>query len=44
MNIANIALAFPSTLHRRSQYLSDKVSVTSVSQYVVSSMSFAMYL
>lgn len=33
--VAKIALAFPSTLHQRSQYLKEKLSVASVCHYVV---------
>ena len=33
--IAGIALAFPSTLHRRSVYLKEKISVASICHYVV---------
>ena len=34
-NIANIAHAFPSTLHQRSQYINEKLSLPSLRQYVV---------
>ena len=39
MDIGNIACLYLSILHRRSQYLSDKISIPFVSQYVVSSLS-----
>ena len=34
-NIANIAHAFPSTLHQRSQYINEKLSLPSLRRYVV---------
>ena len=42
--VANIARAFPSTLHRRSQYLCDKVSPPSVTQYVVCPTCLSLYI